>query len=575
MAKKSASQTNQIQKGYEAFIHESNNWHFLTSLLAVMLFLVMATALPIQDSLLNSLFPKRASEAAGTLVVSATRIYVPINFSSTDIIREADFQINVSGGQIVEMLCGGKDFVSQPVTGANRCKVLNEQQGSNTLVAGVIVEAANTGTLSVGASGTLTNIDGVPQQALFSSVSYEIVAPNAITLNSNVVIPISFTASEQVNAADFTAQVLQGGTLVRLSCGGAGFVDSGISTGTQCVIYNRVEPKTSGIIATALVRATTAGPLRVKGTGVLSTQAGRTPATYAFNEFNYTVINVGTTPPTQTPTPTGVQPTVTPSRTPTPTTGQATVTPTRTPSPTVPAATNTPVPTGTTVTPTPTTGNLTLVKAINMNGSAVTVDSVTYEAETSSGIQVSTTAQRFNSQSVTLNPAVSNMSKASMIRSSVWGNNGALTAQLPLTNGTYQVVIYNWEDTTAQTIGVQLEGSNVASNINTGSVGSWRALGPYTVTVNDGTLNIGFTGGDANFSGLEIWKTGSTQTGNRGDFNNDGRVDVFDIGMFAANYEVRVESNSPASLKAMDLKQDGLIDVFDLGILTTLYGRVY
>ncbi|NTV30730.1 hypothetical protein HGA91_01970 [candidate division WWE3 bacterium] len=430
---KRQNSTTQIQEGYQAFIHEKNSWHFMTSLLAVMLFLVIASALPLQSDILSSLYPKKASEAAGTVVVAGTRIYVPINFASTDLISQVQYQISVTGGTVIEFNCGSKDWTATSST-TTSCTATNDQQSSSTLVGGVIVEAGTTGSVTVSATGTVTNIDGQQQTGTFGSTSYSIVAANAIVQDSNVVVPISFTSSEPVNAADFTAIVQQGGSLVRLSCGGAGFTDSGISTGTQCVVYNRVQAKTSGIIATALVRASVIGTLKVKGSGTLSTEAGRTPTTYSFAEYTYTVIAAGTTPTvTVTPTLTAT-PTTRPTNTPVPT-----VTPTRTPTPTVrPTSTVTP-----TLTSTP-------------------------------------------APSVTTRPT-------------------ATPTVTPITSVT-----------------------------------------PTT-----------------------------TPGAHRGDFNSDGKVDVFDIGMFAGHYEEEVTSSSPASVRAMDLKADGLIDVFDLGILTTLYGIVY
>jgi hypothetical protein len=65
-----------------------------------------------------------------------------------------------------------------------------------------------------------------------------------------------------------------------------------------------------------------------------------------------------------------------------------------------------------------------------------------------------------------------------------------------------------WEDNNATIFTVRLEGVIVQGNFNSGAAGTWNKLGPYAITLTDGTINVGATGGAANFSGLEIWSTG-------------------------------------------------------------------
>lgn len=160
----------------------------------------------------------------------------------------------------------------------------------------------------------------------------------------------------------------------------------------------------------------------------------------------------------------------------------------------------------TSVTPTSTpqpVGTTGLIKAVNINGNSVLVDGVWYEAYANSGLQVSGTP--FANQSIPLTVAVPS-DKATMIRSSLWGGNGSLKARLPgMTNGNYKVYMYIWEDNTPQTIGVQVESTTVQSNIYTGSAGTWQKLGPYTATISDTALDVVFTGGHANLSGIEVW----------------------------------------------------------------------
>jgi glucose/arabinose dehydrogenase len=216
-----------------------------------------------------------------------------------------------------------------------------------------------------------------------------------------------------------------------------------------------------------------------------------------------TATNTATNTPTTTPTPTSGA-----SLTPT-STATVTDTPTTTPTPDL-AATSTPSPTATatntaTYTPPPAT-EPTFVRAININGNAVTIDGRLFEQQpVASNFTIS--GQSFCNQNVTLNPPTDAI-RAGMIRCSRWARN--LTASFSnLTNGQYQVYLYVWEDNAAQTYSIAIEGSVVQANYNSGAAGNWARLGPYNVNLTDGQLDITTSGGDANFSGIELWRPGS------------------------------------------------------------------
>ena len=70
-----------------------------------------------------------------------------------------------------------------------------------------------------------------------------------------------------------------------------------------------------------------------------------------------------------------------------------------------------------------------------------------------------------------------------------------------------------------------------------------------------------------NVSGQSASASATTQAGTtkRGDLNNDGRVDVIDLGIFLSNWGST--SRPPA-----DINQDGHVDVIDLGILLSNWG---
>ncbi|MEJ1241371.1 putative Ig domain-containing protein [Chryseolinea sp. T2] len=155
---------------------------------------------------------------------------------------------------------------------------------------------------------------------------------------------------------------------------------------------------------------------------------------------------------------------------------------------------------------------LTLYRAININGAALTIDGNNWETGIGAPNLSFTNSTAFSNQSVTLVPTT-DANRATMIRSSVWGSNWTTTiGGVPA--GTYQIALYVWEDNNPETFTISLEGAVVQSNYNSGSTGTWRRLGPYQATINDGTVSLGFTGGAANLSGVEVWRVGAP-TGNQ------------------------------------------------------------
>ena len=73
--------------------------------------------------------------------------------------------------------------------------------------------------------------------------------------------------------------------------------------------------------------------------------------------------------------------------------------------------------------------------------------------------------------------------------------------------GAYQVYLYVWEDNDNQVFDILLNGREVKKGHNSGTAGRWEKLGPWPVAVTDnGVIEIRTAGGDANLSGLEIWK---------------------------------------------------------------------
>ncbi len=170
------------------------------------------------------------------------------------------------------------------------------------------------------------------------------------------------------------------------------------------------------------------------------------------------------------------------------------------------ATTTTPTTTGTGTTPT----NATFVRAINVGGTATTVDGLSWEDGNSAGnFQIN--GSPFANQGVALNPAT-DAARAAMIRASVYDTNIS-AAVSGVASGTYSVYLYMWEDNNPVTLDITLEGQTVQSNYSSGNGGHWDRLGPFTANITDGTINIGtVSSNNNNLSGIEIWKQNAGTT---------------------------------------------------------------
>jgi glucose/arabinose dehydrogenase len=157
-------------------------------------------------------------------------------------------------------------------------------------------------------------------------------------------------------------------------------------------------------------------------------------------------------------------------------------------------------------------GTTSVYRAVNLNGQALTVGGVPFEAGTSAADLVSGPS-RFCNQSVALNPAT-DTSTAAMIRCSVWGSGspGARITMSAMPNGAYSVTLYTWEDNSNVTFSLAINGMTVASSISSGPAGTWKRLGPFSANVTSGSLAITSTGGAANLSGLVVER--ATTSGN-------------------------------------------------------------
>jgi ELWxxDGT repeat protein len=142
-------------------------------------------------------------------------------------------------------------------------------------------------------------------------------------------------------------------------------------------------------------------------------------------------------------------------------------------------------------------------RAINLNGNAIALDGYPWGGKTAANY--STNGRGFVNNTTVLRWGTDTV-RAAMIRSSVWHWSGLRLNLTAVPTGTYLVYFYNWEDNDPQTFSIALEGKTVLNDYYSGSAGYWAKLGPFSVTVSDGTLNLTSSGGNVNLSGIEVWK---------------------------------------------------------------------
>jgi len=96
-----------------------------------------------------------------------------------------------------------------------------------------------------------------------------------------------------------------------------------------------------------------------------------------------------------------------------------------------------------------------------------------------------------------------------MIRDFAWQKDSSVVKIYSMAPGAYQIYLYVWENDNPQTYDIYVQDKLVLKGHNSGQPGHWDKLGPWPVAVGDnGVLHLYTAGGDANLSGLEIWKVG-------------------------------------------------------------------
>ncbi len=148
-------------------------------------------------------------------------------------------------------------------------------------------------------------------------------------------------------------------------------------------------------------------------------------------------------------------------------------------------------------------GTPALYRAVNLGGPALKIDGADWEAQSAKNVSSST--ETVDRKDLELNPPAEG-TRASMIRSSVHGKGGTSVTLNQVPNGTYQVYLYVWSAGEPQTYDVISRGKVILPKFQSGPAGRWEKLGPFDIAVTDGIIDLAARGGQADFSGIEIWR---------------------------------------------------------------------
>jgi hypothetical protein len=142
-------------------------------------------------------------------------------------------------------------------------------------------------------------------------------------------------------------------------------------------------------------------------------------------------------------------------------------------------------------------------RAINLNGPPLVIDNQQWEGKDAPNLRADGINLEF--QDIAVDPAT-DANRTKMLRSFVYKHEVSNIALLNVPTGTYSVFLYIWEDSDTQTFSLLLKDKVVRENYVSGAKGHWEKLGPWKCEISDGIIEIKATKGDANFSGVEVWR---------------------------------------------------------------------
>jgi len=153
-------------------------------------------------------------------------------------------------------------------------------------------------------------------------------------------------------------------------------------------------------------------------------------------------------------------------------------------------------------------------RAINLNSSiaSLTVDNVSYVGSKVAS-NFTYTGRAYENQGIPL-VLPPDANKAKMLRSTIYSTKTTPSTFnfLNVPNGNYEVFLYVWEDnySTSYSVIINHEYLPTFHDYESGPRGTWERLGPFRIAVTNGQINIKAYEGDANISGIALYKYNGT-----------------------------------------------------------------
>ncbi|NTV30964.1 cellulase family glycosylhydrolase [candidate division WWE3 bacterium] len=237
-------------------------------------------------------------------------------------------------------------------------------------------------------------------------------------------------------------------------------------------------------------------------------------------------------------------------------TSQASITPT----PTLHVS-NSPTP-STTLAPTQ-TPSAGFYRGINLGGTDIAINGNTWSGEATANISALGTSK--SNQWLNLNPSAdAQMTKMLQDWQEHWNHEITINNIAP---GKYRLYVYgvmDWNDSNAQTITSYVNNQRIGE-WKPATSGSWVKMGPWDGLITNGTATITTSATNNKLAGIEIYRL------LRADINNDGIVNIFDLGLLSVHYGEQLTTSSDAIVRNCDINQDNVINVFDVSILIQEY----
>jgi hypothetical protein len=148
-------------------------------------------------------------------------------------------------------------------------------------------------------------------------------------------------------------------------------------------------------------------------------------------------------------------------------------------------------------------------RGVNLNGPDLVVNGLPFESAGEVAVAGGSGQCTASDGDDRLRPAVSDPGLAELLRCGLQSDGGA--GQLSVTlddvaNGAYDVSVYVWENDFPERYSLALQDEVVVPDYWSGDAGHWAKLGPFPVTVDDGTIELSVPSGSAsNLAGVEIW----------------------------------------------------------------------